>query len=69
MTAWPPAHRLPTPVAGTQRSYANIREIWPDGTVSLSRPYLRLDRQPEATKRAYARVFEISLDELGLELE
>jgi hypothetical protein len=45
---------------------ANIREIWPDGTVSLSRPYLRLDRQPEATRRAYAEEYGIPLDELGL---
>ena len=48
---------------------ANVREIWPDGTVSLSRPYVRLDRQPEATQRIYAREFEIPLHELGLEGE
>ena len=46
---------------------ANVREIWPNGTVSISRPYVRLDRQPEATRRVYAREFEIPLDELGLE--
>ena len=48
---------------------ANVREIWPDGTASISRPYLRLDRQPEATQRIYAREFEIPLHELGLESE
>ncbi len=66
MTAWPPAHRLSTPVAGTQRSYANVREIWPDGTASISRPYVRLDRQPEATRRAYAEECGIPLHELGV---
>jgi hypothetical protein len=48
---------------------ANVREIWPDGTVSLSRPYVRLDRQPEATRRAYVEEYNIPLDELGLEPE
>ena len=46
---------------------ANVREIVPDGTVSVSRPYIRLDRQPAATRRTYARQFGISLDELGLD--
>ncbi len=46
---------------------ANVREIVPDGTVSVSRPYIRLDRQPAATRRAYARQFGISLDELALD--
>jgi len=46
---------------------ANIREIWPDGTVSISRPYIRLDRQPEATQRIYAEECGIPLGELGLE--
>jgi len=46
---------------------ANIREVWPDGTVSLSRPYLRLDRQPEASKRSYVEEYNIPLHELGLE--
>jgi hypothetical protein len=45
---------------------ANIREIWPDGTVSISRPYLRLDRQPEATRHIYAEECGIPLDELNL---
>ena len=36
---------------------------------SLSRPYIRLDRQPEATRRAYAKEYGIPLRELGLELE
>jgi hypothetical protein len=48
---------------------ATVREIWPDGTVSISRPYIRLDRQPEATRRAYAGEYGISLYELGLEPE
>jgi hypothetical protein len=48
---------------------ANIREIWPDGTASISRPYLRLDRQPEATRRIYAKEYNIPLGELGLEVE
>jgi hypothetical protein len=46
---------------------ANVREIWPDGTASISRPYIRLDRQPEATRRAYAEEYGIPLRELGLE--
>ena len=50
-------------------SAANIREIWPDGTVSLSRPYIRLDRQPEATRRIYAEEYGVPLRELGLEPE
>jgi len=48
---------------------ANVREVWPDGTVSLSRPYIRLDRQPGATRRAYAQRFGIPLGELVLESE
>ena len=48
---------------------ANVREIWPDGTVSISRPYVRLDRQPEATQRIYAEECGIPLGELGLEPE
>jgi hypothetical protein len=48
---------------------ANVREIWPDGTASISRPYIRLDRQPEATRRAYAKGYGIPLGELGLEPE
>jgi hypothetical protein len=44
---------------------ATVREIWPDGTVSISRPYIRLDRQPEATRRAYAKEYGIPLHELG----
>ncbi len=48
---------------------ANIREVWPDGTASISRPYIRLDRQPEATRRAYAVKYGIPLGELGLEVE
>ncbi len=48
---------------------ATVREIWPDGTVSLSRPYIRLDRQPEGSKRSYAEEYGIPLGELGLELE
>ena len=48
---------------------ANIREIWPDGTASISRPYVRLDRQPEATRHAYAKEYGTSLRELGLEGE
>ena len=48
---------------------ANIREICPDGTASISRPYLRLDRQPEATQRIYAKECGIPLHELGLEGE
>jgi hypothetical protein len=46
---------------------ATVREIWPDGTVSLSRPYVRLDRQPEATRRIYAEEHGIPLGELGLD--
>ena len=46
---------------------ANIREIWPDGTVSISRPYVRLDRQPEETKWAYVEEYNIPFHELGLE--
>ena len=46
---------------------ANVREIWPDGTAIISRPYIKLDRQPEATRRAYAREFRIALEELGLD--
>jgi hypothetical protein len=45
---------------------ANVREIWLNGTVSISRPYLRLDRQPEATRRAYAKEYGIPLRELGM---
>jgi hypothetical protein len=48
---------------------ANVREIWPDGTVSVSRPYIRLDRQPEATLRVYAVKCGIPLGELGLKPE
>ena len=46
---------------------ANVREIWPDGIVSLSRPYIRLDRQEEATRRAYEKEYGIPLGEIGLE--
>ena len=46
---------------------ANVREIWPDGTVQISHPYIRLDRQSEQTRRAYAWMFDIPLEELGLE--
>jgi hypothetical protein len=45
---------------------ANIREIWPDGTVSISRPYVRLDRQPEETKWAYVEEYNIPFHELGM---
>ncbi len=45
---------------------ANVREIRPDGTAQINRAYIRLDRQPEVTRRAYAKEFEIPLDELGL---
>ena len=45
---------------------ANVREIWTDVIVSLSRPYIRLDRQPEATLRAYAKEYNIPLGEIGL---
>ena len=48
---------------------ANVREIWPDGTVSISRPYVRLDRQPEETKWAYVEEYNIPFHELGLEPE
>jgi hypothetical protein len=48
---------------------ANIREIWPDGTANISRPYLRLDRQPEETKWAYVEEYNIPFHELGLEGE
>jgi hypothetical protein len=73
-----PAHFLPSrhvrsgvsPTTGSPletrpvpRSAANVREIWSEGTASISRPYIRLDRQPEATRRAYAREFGIALDE------
>jgi hypothetical protein len=44
---------------------ATVREIWPDGTASISRPYIRLDRQPEETKWAYVEEYNIPLGELG----
>lgn len=44
-----------------------------EGTVTahqaLVASRLRLDRQPEATRRAYAKEFGIALHELGLEPE
>jgi hypothetical protein len=46
---------------------ATVREIWRDGTASISRPYIRLDRQPEPTKRAYGQQLGISLEALELE--
>ena len=46
---------------------ATVREIWPDGTAQINRAYIRLDRQPESTRRAYARQLGIALHELGLE--
>jgi hypothetical protein len=45
---------------------ATVREIWRDGTVSISRPYIRLDQQPEPARRDYAREFGIPLDQLSL---
>ena len=48
---------------------ASIREIWPDGTASISRPYVRLDCQPEETKWAYVEEYNIPFHELGLEGE
>ena len=44
-----------------------VREIWSDGTVSICRPYIRLDRQPEATRRIYAQQYGIPLEDLDLE--
>ncbi len=37
--------------------------------MQINRAYIRLDRQPEATRRAYAKEFGIALHELGLETE
>jgi hypothetical protein len=34
---------------------------------ALARPYVRLDRQGEATRRAYAVKYNIPLRELGME--
>ena len=48
---------------------ANVREIWSDGTARISHAYIRLDRQPERTRRLYADEFSIPLHELGLERE
>jgi hypothetical protein len=48
---------------------AAVREIWRDGTVSISRPYIRLDRQCAATRREYAKQHGIELIELDLESE
>ncbi len=45
---------------------ATVREIWPDGTAQINRAYIRLDRQPESTRRAYAEKFGIPLHELGM---
>ena len=48
---------------------ATVREIRPGGTVVIQRPYIRLDRQSETTRRANAEEHDIRLRELGLELE
>ncbi len=48
---------------------ARIRGQWPDGAIRISNPYFRLDAQPEATRREYARKYGISLDDLGLDGE
>ena len=41
----------------------------PTNVVLDARPYFRLGRQPEATRRTYARMFDIPLAELGLKPE
>jgi hypothetical protein len=46
---------------------ATVRRTLGDGTVVISRPYIRLDRQPEQTRHEYARECGIPLGELGLE--
>ena len=48
---------------------ATVTDIWPTGTIIISKAYIRLDQQPEETRRAYADEFEIRLDKLGLEDE
>jgi hypothetical protein len=48
---------------------ANIYGNWPDGTIRISRPYFRLDTQPDAAKREYARKYSIPLEDLGLDSE
>ena len=40
---------------------------WPDGAIWISRPYFRLDEQPKATRREYARRYGIPLEDLSLD--
>ncbi len=45
---------------------ATVKSVEDDGTVVLTRPYIRLDRQPEATKRAYVEQCGVGPSEVGL---
>lgn len=51
---------LPLTVAAT------VKAVKDDGTVVLSRPYLRPDRQPEPTKRAYVEQCGVAPGDVGL---
>jgi len=46
---------------------STVTDIWSNETIIISNSYIRLDRQSEETKRAYALAFDISFDELGLD--
>ena len=46
---------------------ARVQGHWPDGAIRISHPYFRLDAQPEATRREYARKYHIALEDLGLD--
>jgi hypothetical protein len=46
---------------------ARTRGQWPDGAIRISNPYFRLDSQPEATRREYARRYGIPLEDLGVD--
>ena len=50
-----------------ENEQATVTDIWSNETIIISNSYIRLDRQSEETKRAYALAFDISLDELGLD--
>ena len=59
------SHELTSYRARTVRDPSTAGEIRPGGTVVIQRPYIRLDRRSDTTRRAYAEEHDIRLRGLG----